>query len=248
MDDVSFDSRVCVVTGASSGIGRSLALAFAERGAHVWALGRDRERLGEVAREGASRGHRIVALSADLGDAEALERAARDILADGVGVDVLAHCAGAIARGPVDSATTDEIDLLYAVSVRGPFVLTRELLPGLKASSGQIVFINSLVPPGGANDAVLYAAMKQAARTFADGLRQEVNPHGIRVVTVSPGRTDTPMQRSVHDYERREYHPELLLAPADVVGVVVSALEVGPRGEVTDVSIRPVTKFGAKRP
>jgi NAD(P)-dependent dehydrogenase (short-subunit alcohol dehydrogenase family) len=242
---VSFEDKRCVVTGATSGIGHALALELARQGARVWAIGRDQDRLAATAADGNGR---IIALRADLGDEDDLRRAAADVLEDGGGVDVLAHCAGAIVRGPVESASAADLDALFDVTLRGPFVLTRELLPGLKSTRGQIVFINSLVPPGGANDAVLYAAMKQAARTFADGLRQEVNVDGIRVVTVAPGRTDTPMQEWVHDYEERQYNADLLLHPDDVVGVVLSALAVGPRGEVTDVSIRPVVKFGARRP
>ena len=243
---VTFESGVCVVTGASSGIGRALALALALRGAEVWALGRDVRRLGAVVADGGE--DRIVPVAADLGDEGALVQAAHAILSRGPGVDVLAHCAGAIVRGPVESVSVADVDTLYDVTVRGPLVLTQALLPGLKAAGGQIVFINSLVAPGGANDAVMYASMKQAARTFADGLRQEVNVDGIRVTTVSPGRTDTPMQEWIHDYERREYKPELLLTPDDVVGVILSALDVDPRGEVTDVNLRPATKFGALRP
>jgi NAD(P)-dependent dehydrogenase (short-subunit alcohol dehydrogenase family) len=242
---VTFDGKTCVVTGATSGIGQALALELARQGARVWAVGRDRDRLAATVADGDGR---ITALRADLGNEEDLRRAAGYVLEDGLGVDVLAHCAGAIVRGPVESSTTADLDALYDVTLRGPFVLTRELLPGLKSTHGQIVFVNSLVPSGGANDAVLYASMKQAARTFADGLRQEVNMDGIRVVTVAPGRTDTPMQAWVHDYEEREYNPDLLLRPEDVVGVVLSAVAVGPRGEVTDVSIRPVVKFGARRP
>ena len=158
------------------------------------------------------------------------------------------HSAGAVARGPIGSATTAELDDLYNVTLRGPFVLTRALLPGLKTAAGRILFVNSLVPAGGANDAVLYASMKQAARTFADGLRQEVNVDGIRVTTVSPGRTDTPMQEWVHQYEQRDYDPDRLLGTDDVVGVILAVLAVGPRGELTDVSLRPVVKFGAVRP
>jgi NAD(P)-dependent dehydrogenase (short-subunit alcohol dehydrogenase family) len=243
---VRFEGHVCVVTGASSGIGRALALELTRRGAHVWALGRDADRLAAVAAEGEA--GRISPLPADLGDEDALRRAALEISSADPGVDVLAHCAGAIVRGPVETAQAAELDALYDVTVRGPFVLTRELLPAVRSARGQIVFINSLVPPDGANDAVLYAAMKQAARVFANGLRQEVNLDGIRVTTVAPGRTDTPMQERVHEYEERDYDPELLLDPADVVGVVLAALTVGPRGEVTDVQLRPTVRFGARRP
>lgn len=242
---MTFDGQTCVVTGASSGIGRALAFAFGNHGAHVWALGRDATRLAEVVEAGDGR---IASLSADLGDQQALDTAAGEILRASAGVDILAHCAGGIARGPVESATVTELDRLYDVTLRGPFVLTKALLPGLRATRGRIVFINSLVPAGGANDAVIYASLKQAARAYADGLRQEVNADGIRVVTVATGRTDTPMQKWVHDYEGRDYDPDLLLRPDDVVGVVFSALAVSPRGEITDVNLRPVTKFGAKRP
>jgi NAD(P)-dependent dehydrogenase (short-subunit alcohol dehydrogenase family) len=243
---MTFDDSVCVVTGASSGIGRALALELGRRGARVWALGRDRDRLADVV--SASPAGRVSALAADLGDEEAIRHAAGEVLADGRGVDVLAHCAGAIARGPVEAASVSDLDALYDVTIRGPFVLTRELLPGLRETAGRVVFINSLVRTDDTSDAVLYAAMKQAARTFADGLRIEVAADDIRVVTVAIGRTDTPMQEWVHEYEERDYNPELLLRPDDVVEVVISALAAGPRGEVTDLSFRPVVKFGAKRP
>jgi NAD(P)-dependent dehydrogenase (short-subunit alcohol dehydrogenase family) len=243
---MTYAGSVCVVTGASSGIGRALALALAREGANVWALGRDADRLAAVADEAAD--GRITSLSADLSDEGALEDAGREIIAGAGRVDVLAHCAGAIARGPVESADVSDLDRLYDVTLRGPFLLTQALLPALKEAAGRIVFVNSLVPRGGANDAVLYTAMKQAAKELADGLRQEVNAHGVRVMTVSPGRTDTPMQRWVHDYEQRDYQPELLLSVDDVVDVVLAALAVGPRGEVTDVSLRPITKLGAPQP
>ena len=242
---MTFEGQSCVVTGASSGIGRALAIAFAGHGARVWALGRDASRLAEVVEAGEGR---VKSLAADLGDERALDVAVQAILSETEGVDVLAHSAGGVARGPVRSATVAELDSLFDVTLRGPFVLTKALLPALKVAAGRIVFINSLVPVGSTNDAVIYAAMKQAARAFADGLRQEVNADGIRVVTVATGRTDTPMQEWVHDYEGRDYDPALLLRPEDVVGVVLSALAVSPRGEVTDVNLRPVTKFGAKRP
>jgi hypothetical protein len=63
------------------------------------------------------------------------------------------------------------------------------------------------------------------------------------VISVFVGRTDTPMQRRVHEHERRDYRPELLLRPEDVVDVVLAAIAVPPTGEVTDVSVRPAAKL-----
>ena len=244
---MNFEEKVCVVTGASSGIGRSLALAFARSGARVSALGRDPERLASLAGELEGDANKIVPYQADFERDGEVESVARKIRAKHDDrVDILVHSAGAIVRGPVEDAQVGDLDRLYRVIVRGPFVLTQALLPALRSAAGQIVFINSLVPHQGANDAVMYAAMKQAVRAVADGLRQEVNADGIRVVTVAPGRTDTPMQQWVHEYEHRPYEPERLLHPEDVVEVVIAALSIGPRGEVTDVSLRPVVNFGAK--
>ncbi len=239
---VNLVEAVCVVTGASSGIGRALALALASDGAQVWALGRDAAKLEAVAAEAPD--GLVETVAADLADRRAMERAVRRIIGGSPRVDVLAHCAGVVARGPLERVKLEELDELYHVTLRGPFLLTRALLPALKPSRGQIIFVNSLVQRGGENDAVLYSAMKQAARELADGFRQELNADGVRVLTVAPGRTDTPMQRFVHEYEHRVYQPELLLSAEDVVGVVLSALAVGPRGEVTDVAIRPIVKLG----
>ncbi len=117
------------------------------------------------------------------------------------------------------------------------------MLPALKRAAGQIVFVGSSAGYTPSPDAALYAATKQGLKAFADGLRQEVNADGVRVVTVNPGRTATPMQEAVHAHEGRPYRPELLMRPEDVVDVVLAVLSLGPTAEVTDVSIRPMRKL-----
>lgn len=238
--------RTCVVTGATSGIGHSLTLALARKGAFVWAIGRAPERLETLTDDVRGLKGEVAPVVADLEDDQELEKATDEILSRTGILDVLVHSAGAMVLGPFESIPTSDFDLLYRVNLRAPFVLTQRLLAALEQARGQIVFINSSAGLRASADNVLYAATKHGLKAIADGLRDQVNPAGVRVISVYPGRTATPMQRSVHDYEGREYRSESLLRPEDVAEVVLSALAHPASGEVTDVSVRPMRKLGPR--
>jgi NADP-dependent 3-hydroxy acid dehydrogenase YdfG len=231
------------VTGASSGIGEALTIALANTGSRVWAIGRNRDRLDALA-EGMAEGiGDVVPVVADLERDEELASAGDEILAGSDRVDVLVHSAGAITLGGFGSVSPADFDRQYRVNLRAPVVLTQALLPALKRAEGQVVFINSSAGLRASADNVLYAATKHGLKAIADGLREEVNPDGVRVISVYTGRTATPMQASVHEHEGRHYFPELLLRPEDVVEVVLAALSVPASGEVTDVNVRPIAKL-----
>jgi short-subunit dehydrogenase len=115
-------------------------------------------------------------------------------------------------------------------------------LPLLKMQKGQIVFINSSVGLVSKANLSQYAATKHALRAFADSLREEVNEMGIRVLSVFPGRTATPMQEMIFNWEGKDYPPTRLLQPQDVAAVVIHALSLPRTAEVTDISIRPMAK------
>jgi short-subunit dehydrogenase len=104
----------------------------------------------------------------------------------------------------------------------------------LRRGQGQIVFINSLVGLNAKGGSSQYSATKHALKALADSLREEVNPYGLRVLSVFVGRTASPMQAAVHRMEDRRYHPELLVQPDDVA----SALSLSRTDEVTDISVR----------
>jgi NADP-dependent 3-hydroxy acid dehydrogenase YdfG len=87
-----------------------------------------------------------------------------------------------------------------------------------------------------------YAATKHALRAVADSLRAEVNPAGVRVLSVFLGRTATPMQATVHQMEGRAYRPELLIQPQDVATLVLNTLSLPRTAEVTDIHLRPMIK------
>jgi NADP-dependent 3-hydroxy acid dehydrogenase YdfG len=241
---VTGDSQeTCVVTGATSGIGRSLAVSLAARGALVWAIGRSAQRLEAVAAEAERLPGSVAPMVADLAHDEDVHEASRRVLAETSEVDVLVHSAGGIVLGPFESVPPAEFDALYRVNLRAPVVLTQDLLPALRRARGQIVFVNSSAGLRASALNALYSATKHGLKAIADGLRDEVNADGIRVISVYPGRTATAMQQFVHEQEGRDYRPDLLLRAEDVVEVMLAALAVPRTGEVTDVSVRPTAKF-----
>jgi NADP-dependent 3-hydroxy acid dehydrogenase YdfG len=235
---------MCVVTGATGGIGGSLALALAARGAMVWALGRSAERLEAVAAKAEGLPGSVVPLVADLELDDDVHEASRRVLNETNRVDVLVHSAGAIVLGAFESVLSADLDALYRVNLRAPFVLTQGLLPSLRRAQGQVVFVNSSAGLRASALNALYAATKHGLKAMADGLRDEVSADGVRVISVYPGRTATAMQQFVHAQEGRDYRPDLLLRSEDVVDVVLAALSLPRSGEVTDVSVRPTAKPG----
>jgi short-subunit dehydrogenase len=230
--------RTCVVTGASSGIGRAIAVALAAAGGTVCAVARRREELEATANR-ANGTERFALYEADLVVDEEQERLANALLARAGGVDVLVHSAGMISLGDLETTSVSDLDRQYAVNVRAPYQLTQALLPSLRANAGQIVFINSTVGLTAKANVGQYAATKHALKAIADSLREEINPDGVRVVSIYPGRTSTPLQAKVHAIEGKPYSPELLVQPEDVATVVLDTLTLPKSAELTDVTVRP---------
>jgi short-subunit dehydrogenase len=157
-------------------------------------------------------------------------------------VDFLIQSAAARSMGPIEEGNLGELDALYHTNVRAPYVLAQSLLPKLKDRHGQIVFINSSSGVAAKPMFAQYDATKHALKAIADSLRGEVNPHGVRVLSVYLGRTATEMQAQIHKKQGKPFRPELLLQPTDVASVIMNALLLPPTAEVTDVHIRPMIK------
>lgn len=223
-----------VVTGASSGIGFAIAMALIGEGMHVLLVGRDESRLAQVM--AAAEGHASTVV-ADLTSPDGIDRVAA---ASGPRLDVLVHSAGIFAAGHIGSMSAEQWSALNNVNVRAPLQLTSACLPQLRAASGQVVFVNSSagwhVRPAMAG----YAAAKHALRVAVDALRQELNPDGIRVLSIFPGRTDTPMQRAILATEGRTAPPGTLMRAEDIAIMVLAALKLPRTAEVTDILMRPM--------
>ena len=229
------------MTGASSGIGRAIALGLTSAGATVCAVARRRGELDATAKLANGTG-RLIAFETDLVVDEEIAALARAIREDQAGVDVLVHSAGTFALGDLETAAIEDLDRQYAANVRAPYLLTQALLPALRASQGQIVFINSTVGLAARANVSQFAATQHALKAVADSLREEVNGDGVRVLSVYPGRTATPRQAKIHAIEGKPYCGERLMQPADVAAVVSDALSLPRSAEVTDLKVRPMVK------
>lgn len=224
-------------------MGAAVALALASAGANLHLIGRRVDMLDSIGARARAVGVQAKSHPADLstscGQLELAQRLTHEL----PGVDILIQNAGIHSAGPVEHANLDGLDALFLTNVRAPYALTQALLPMLKARRGQIVFINSssglLAKPLTAQ----YDATKHALKAIADSLRGEVNPDGVRVLSVYLGRTATEMQARIHKMENKPYRPELLLQPEDVASVIMNALSMPRTAEVTDIHIRPMTKM-----
>lgn len=236
----AFDNHTAVVTGASSGIGKAIALALAAHGATLCLVGRKLDRLEAVAESARAKAPRVASYQADLTIDEDVRNLTVSLQRDFKFIDLLIHSAGGVAFGQLETASVENLDWQYRINVRGPYLLTQALLPMLRTRQGQIVFINSRAGLSANANESQYSATKYALRAIADSLRGEVNPYGLRVLSVFPGNTATPMQAAVHRMKDRIYRPELLIQPDDVATVVLNTLSLPRTAEVTDIHIRPL--------
>jgi NADP-dependent 3-hydroxy acid dehydrogenase YdfG len=238
----TLENQVAVVTGASSGIGKAIALGLAAQGASLCLVGRKLETLQSVANVANGKASRSYCYQADLSVDGELQELIAGIQRDVDSVDILVHGAGVIWLGPLEAATAEQMDGHYRTNLRAPYLLTQGLLPAIKSRRGQILFLNSSAGLTAKANAGQYAASKHALKAVADSLREEVNPSGVRVLSLFLGRTASPMQAAVHAMEARTYRPELLMQPEDVAAVVIHALTLPRSIEITEISMRPLLK------
>jgi NADP-dependent 3-hydroxy acid dehydrogenase YdfG len=237
----SLADHIAVVTGAGSGIGRAIAGALAEQGVFVCLVGRTRKTLEETSGACVARRPPTV-LPIDLTLDDQIETLKLCVERQFGQVDVLVHCAGVISKGRLESHSVNEFDSQYRANVRAPYLLTQALLPMLRIRPGQIVVINSSVGLRASGGVSQFSATQHALKAITDSLREEVNSFGIRIVSIFPGRTATPRQAALYSVEGKTYQPELLLQPADIASIVISALSLPRTAEVTDINIRPLAK------
>lgn len=225
-----------VITGAGSGIGRVVAERLHARGDRLVLVARDAERAADLA--AAFPGSATIA--ADLAHPETLADAVAEAApSTPIGIDAVIHAAGIVELGHVADLPVDAWQDQLAVNLVSPAELTRLLLPSLRAARGQVLFVNSGAGLTAHAEWSAYAASKHGLKALADALRIEEAPNGVRVTTVYPGRTATPMQQKVHEQEGADYDASRWIDPASVATAILTALDLPRDAVLSDLTVRP---------
>jgi 3-oxoacyl-[acyl-carrier protein] reductase len=246
---MKLQNKIALITGASKGIGRATAVALSEEGAHVLVhYGRSAEDANSLVAALRAKGRRADAISADLGTPDgpaALAKQVRSIIGDRL--DVLVLNAGISKATRIPDYTAEDLDNLFAINVRGPFLLVQQLLPILGDGSN-ITVVSSIGArsvvgkPGLENPSILaYASTKGALETLVKNWAAILGARGIRVNAVAPGVIDTDMS----NFTKTEVGRETALGmqalkrigkPEDVADVVAFLASDGARW-ITGASI-----------
>jgi len=189
--------KTALITGASGGIGRALAIKLAEAGANLALAGRDETKLSESCALVRTEGVDAVMLPGDLcapGQPDECVRRAIEVYGR---LDILINNAGAVLVKPFEEITADEYDRVMAINVRAPFQLCQAALPYLRETKGAILNIGSVVSHKHYPMQSVYGASKHALLGFSKALAAEVWRDGIRVHMLCPGAVSTDMAGAV---------------------------------------------------
>lgn len=202
------EGKVAIVTGAGSprGIGRATALAMAREGADVAVADLNLAGAERTAAEVRELGRRALAISVDVTSEEQTLRMARETLAWGRRIDILANCAGITRPTPVQEISVEEWDLIVDVDLKGVFLCTRAVLPAmLEQRYGRIVSISSVSGKqgGGVFGSAHYCAAKAGVAGFTKAVARQMARYGITANAVAPGLIDTDITVGLVEEETR---------------------------------------------
>ncbi|WP_336626577.1 MULTISPECIES: SDR family oxidoreductase [unclassified Microbacterium] len=224
-----------LITGAGSGIGRLIAERLAARGDRLVLVMRDAMRADDLTRAFPG----SIPIVADLARPDALAAAVQDAADLPDAIDTLVHAAGIVDLGRVADLPVTAWTQQLAVNLVAPAELTRLVLPRVRAARGQVVFVNSGAGLNAHPSWAAYAASKHGLKALADALRGEEAAHGVRVTSVYPGRTATPMQEKVHAQEGAAYDADRWIDAASVATAVLTAIDLPRDAVISDLTVRP---------
>ena len=221
---------VALVTGASRGIGRAIVERFAAGGCTVVAVARGAEALDALKRQLPA----VDAITCDLRDEAAVDALARQVLERHGTPDLLVNNAGQYRPGRIAEEEDGALLDMLQANLFGAYRLTRRLLPGMVArGSGMVMNMCSIASIGAYPDGGSYSIAKHALYGFSRNLREEMKPHGVRVVALLPGATLTSSWDGV------DLPPERFMPAEDVAEMAWSAWRMSQRTVVEDIVMRP---------
>ena len=233
---MSLKDNVALVTGASSGIGKSLTLALLSEGCHVAACARSQYRLDELREAAEGLPGTLVIGAVDVTDAGQLHAfVEKATLVLGPLSTVVANAGFGVFK-PLAETKAEEFDAVMATNVRGVWLTLRETVPGMiERKQGDVVIVSSLAGKNGFAGGTAYSASKFAVRGIAQSLMHEVREHNVRVVAVFPGSTDTRF----FDGTPMAPDRDRILRAEDVAETILHTLRAPRRALSSEIDIRP---------
>lgn len=231
---MEFKGRIAIITGASRGIGRAIALALAQKGCAVGLMARTEETLADAAKACREFGFPVFALPIDIESPSAAVEGLNLLIRELGGLDILVNNAGTSASGSIEDLALEDYDRVLNLNLRSVMALCQKAIPELKKSQhGAIINIASiaghLTYPGG----TAYATSKHAVRAFTGCLFDDIREHGIKVSAISPGYVNTDM------VQNPKLDSSKMIQTQDIVDAVIYLLQASPTVCPTEIILRP---------
>lgn len=229
--------KIALVTGATSGIGKSTAFLLLNEGFEVIFTGRDFKNIENEIYGRFSDKCRFHFFKADFLQEADVEKLVAEVKGITDRIDVLIHSAGIIEISTVEKSDIRDLDKMYQVNLRTPYLLTQKFLPMLKMAKGSVVFVNSTAGLHAWEEISQYAATKHGLTGFAKSLKSEVSKDSVNIISVFLRGTDTPMQQRIQKSKGEDYHPNHFIPVQDIGLVILNAIK-------TSEDYVPPARFG----
>ena len=233
---MNLTGRLCIVTGATEGIGRAIAFALGRAGAKVAICARTPAAIDKTVTALRSDGVDALGHPCDVANPAAVAEFAAFVARERGDAALLVNNAGIGRFAPLEELALEDWDAVMGTNVRSLYLVTRAFLPGLVRTTGAIVNIASLAGKNGVEGGTAYCASKHAVLGFSKALMLEVRKRGVRVVAVCPGSVSTPF---MDKQSRLRPNRDRVLRADDVAQAVVGALTLPDRAMLSELDLRP---------
>ena len=235
---MEFTNKIILLTGASKGIGRQLALTLADKGNHLGLVARSESELYSLQQECVSKGVKCLIFQGSVASENLVKTAVASMINEFGHIDFMINNAGYGIFGPTESITAEQWSDLYDTNVKGTFLFSKEVLESMKAKgSGHIINIASDVAKRVFDGGALYCSSKFAQDAFSAVLRKEVRKHGIKVSVIYSGLVDTPF----HADERSERKKEWLTSQ-DMANTIIYVMNQPKHVVIDELMIHPLSQ------
>lgn len=230
---MNLQNKIAVITGASQGIGESIALSLAKEGVHLALIGRNKAKLQKVASVCEELGGKVSVFAFDLTEIEKIPELVGTILATFPRLDILVNNAGTYVKGDPYDSDIKMWDYALDLNFRSVYHLTNRLLPSISSDGGAIINISSIAGLMTYKGGEIYTATKYALRAYSNCLFDSVREKGIKVTCLFPGLVNTELGRE------ENIIPEKMIQPEDIAISVLMALKIPATACPTEITVRP---------